>query len=213
MQFHRFVQDRPEHRQIDLLGDLLLGPEPFNTAETEFEGTFDIGIERRRRKSTSPAVQECMQPFRHLASFGHCERVLRGEAYAERHLSPHHIVRRLVIQLIDIAARFAGVLVVAAGTVSDVYDRSALQQPVKVIGINSFMVHRRRQPVGKPQVMRDKRRPGGQIARERIVVGRKDQHILEIEVTGFEYPHHLYSAERFPFVGDADALQDFSQQR
>lgn len=91
-----------------------------------------------------------MQPFRHLASFGHCERVLRGEAYAERHLSPHHIVRRLVIQLIDIAARFAGVLVVAAGTVSDVYDRSALQQPVKVIGINSFMVHRRRQPVGKP---------------------------------------------------------------
>ena len=61
--------------------------------------------------------------------------------------------------------------------------------------------------------MRDKRRPGGQIARERIVVGRKDQHILEIEVTGFEYPHHLYSAEWFPFVGDADALQDFSQQR
>ena len=104
-------------------------------------------------------------------------------------------------------------LVVAAGTVSDVYDRSALQQPVKVIGINSFMVHRRRQPVGKPQVMRDKRRPGGQIARERIVVGRKNQYVFEIEDSSLQNTHDLNTLQRFALKRYSERLESSPEQR
>ena len=69
------------------------------------------------------------------------------------------------------------------------------------------------QSVGRPQVVGNERRLRGAVAREVVVVHRKDDDILEIEVARLEDSHDLNAFERLPLVGNAQRLQVAAQQR
>ncbi len=88
-----------------------------------------------------------------------------------------------------------------------------LNQPIKIVGVDPFVVFGRRQRKGRPQVVGDERCLLHAVAREVVVVHREDDHVLEVEVAGFQDAHYLQSLQRFALERNAERLEVAAQQR
>ena len=114
------MQYRAEHRQVDLLGDLLDRLQSRHMTEIESQRTFDILIKGRRRQGAPSPVEILLQNTRGTSGFRGRDGFRLRQIHAEPDRAPQRPVRRFVLQLIDIAAGLARTLVVAARAVGQV---------------------------------------------------------------------------------------------
>ena len=120
--------------------------------------------------------------------------------------------RRFIGKLVDIMALFTRCFFIGTGTIEHVNPLGPLDKPIEIVGIDPFMVRRRRQVERRPQIAGDERRLGYLVARKIVVVHREQDHIAEIEVARFEDTHDLQPFERFALKGDSHGLQVPPQQ-
>ena len=211
---HRGVKDRAEHRGVDLLGDLVVGLEPRHGVKIEPQGTGHIAEEsRRRERGLRFGVGEASETLHDPLVLGHLDRIGLGEVDIHTHLDLPDGKSALVVELVDVAARFARRFVVGVRAVEHPHPPGALHEAVKIVGVNPLVVLGRGQSVGRPQVVGHERRLRHVVAREVVVVHREQDDVFEIEVAGFEDAHDLHPFERLALVGDAHGLQMAAQQR
>ena len=170
-------------------------------------------VERRRRKTLLSAVQVSAQRIGHPPGLIDRKRLPGRKTDPQPDRTVNGLVRRLVFELVNVATGLAGAFVVAARTIDQMHPLGALDQPIEIVGINPFVVLRRRQAVSVAQVVRNEGGRDGPVAGKRIVVDRQDQHVFEIEVPGLQDSHDLDACQRLSFVRNAQRLQRPPQQR
>lgn len=134
---------------------------------------------------------------------GHLDRIGLGEVDIHTHLDLPDGKSALVVELVDVAARFARRFVVGVRAVEHPHPPGALHEAVEIVGVNPLVVLGRGQSVGRPQVVGHERRLRHVVAREVVVVHREQNDVFEIEVAGFEDAHDLHPFERLALVGNA----------
>ena len=88
---------------------------------------------------------------------------------------------------------------------------SSLQHAVEIVGKDSHLVLYRGKSIRLAQRVRDERRvvyPFWQFT----LVARENQDMVEVEVSGFEYTHHLYSFCRFTVERNRGGLDELLNQ-
>ena len=89
--------------------------------------------------------------------------------------------------------------------------RSSLQQAVKIIGIDADLVFDGSEFVGVTDAVGDEGTVVDTSWHIALVAGQQ-QHMVEVEVAGLEYPHHLDPFCRFAMKGDAGLLHQLADQ-
>ncbi len=182
--------------------------------EIEAQRAGHIAEKGRRREGRRVfGVDEAFEPFQRPRVFAHFDGGRLRQVHIDAHFGSPHRNSAFVFELIDVAARFARRFFVGMRAVEHVHALRPLNQPIKIVGVDPFVVFGRRQRKGRPQVVGDERCLRHAVAREVVVVHREDDHVLEVEVAGFQDAHYLQSLQRFALERNAERLEVAAQQR
>lgn len=208
------MEDRAEHRGVDLLAHLVVDAQPRHGVEVEAQRAGHVAEKgRRRERRLAFGRDEAFERRHHGGILGHLDGGRLCEVHVDADLDPRNGQTALVVYLVDVAARLARGLVVGMGAIEHPDIRRALDQAVEIVGVDPFVVLGRGQREGRTQVVGDERPLSHEVAGEVVVVHREQQHVLEVEVARLEDTHDLNALERFALKGDADGLQVAAQQR
>ena len=94
------------------------------------------------------------------------------------------------------AAHFRGVSAFGCGVVSQRNVGSPLHQAIEIIGVDGYLVVDGGEPVKLANGVRNERRVVDTL-RHIALVARKEEHMVEVQVSCFQHSHHLYSLGRF----------------
>ena len=194
---HGGVENRTEHRGVDLLSNVIVDAQPRHRVEVEAQRAGHVAEEGRRREGHRTfGVDEAFERLHHGALLGHLDGGVLDQIDIDAHLDVVHLEAALVVQLADVAARLAGRLLVGVRAVEHVNRPRPLDEAVEVVGVDTLVVFGGGQIVGGPQVVGDERRLRGETAGEVVVVHREQDDVLEVEVARLEDAHHLDTLER-----------------
>ena len=176
------MENRTEHRCIDLLRNLVVWLQPGHGVKIEAQGTSHIPKKSRRRQPHGIVRrEEAGQLFGGFPLLGDLDR---------QGFHPIDIDTDLPAE--DLEGSFV---------------LGPLQQTIKIVGVNPLVMLRRRQGIGRPQVVGNERSTGHDAAGKVVVVHREQNDVAEIEVAGFEDTHDLNSLQRLSLVGNTQGLQ------
>ena len=210
----RRMQDSAEHRGVHLLAHLVVRRQTGHRMEVEAQRAGDVAEQRRGRKGRRMLrIDETFESLHHPLVLGHFDRFRTGEVDIHAHLDPPHRDAAFIIELVDIAARFAGRLLVGVRAVEHVHAPGPLDQAIEIVGIDSLVVFGRGQREGRTQVVGHERSLRHAVAGEVVVVHRENDDVVEIEVAGLQNTHHLHPFQRLALERDADRLEVAAQQR
>ena len=202
------MENRTEHRCIDLLRNLVVRLQPGHGVKIEAQGTSHIPKKSRRRQPHGIVRrEEAGQLFGGFPLLGDLDRQGFHPIDIDTDLPAEDLEGSFVLQLIDVTALFAGGLVVGMSAIEHPHVLGPLQQTIKIVGVNPLVMLRRRQGIGRPQVVGNERSTGHDAAGKVVVVHREQNDVAEIEVAGFEDTHDLNSLQRLSLVGNTQGLQ------
>ena len=202
------MENRTEHRCIDLLRNLVVRLQPGHGVKIEAQGTSHIPEKSRRRQPHGIVRrEEASQLFGGFPLLGDLDRRGFHPIDIDTDLPAEDLEGSFVLQLIDVTALFAGGLVVGMSAIEHPHVLGPLQQTIKIVGVNPLVMLRRRQGISRPQVVGNERSTGHDTAWKVVVVHREQNDVAEIEVAGFEDTHNLNSLQRLSLVRNTQGLQ------
>ena len=203
----RLVEDVAEDAVVD--GVFIGGVWFLDVGYVAVEETFlaaQIGVDGRGREACKP-----VELFLHSLVFRDVGLLLSLRFLAGLQAPAHYRVPAFHHELEHEAAHLARVAVFRGIVVGHGHVGGPLNEAVEVVGIDGHLVVDSGEPVGMAYGIGDERGvvdAFGQVA----LVGREQQHVVEVEVAGFEHAHHLYAHHGFAVERYAGRLKQLARE-
>ena len=201
-----FVEDVAEDAVVDEFFFVVVGLfEVADISVEEAQLTAQVGADGRRTDAAPLFGEAALEGGHHIGSLG--DGLWRAEL-GRLTSTQRELLNRPFEHELEHEARHLAFLGIDSGVVVDDGDiLGALQQTVEVVLVDGHLMVDGGEAVGFADGVGDERGIVDALGHVAFIA-REQQHVVEVEVTGFEHTHHLQAFGGFSVEGDGGLLDE-----